>query len=376
MDLKKDFYMNSGAGDNSYGSNSKIQGLIICKSQSVRREAAVAAYLGTGPPATMSVADLGCSSGSTALLAVEDIMEAVERACVELRRQPPEFNLLLNDLYGNDFNAVFRSLPEFHSQRPGKGLCFVTGVPGTFYDRLFPAKSLHLVCSSSSLHWLSQMPEELQQKEGSPAACVNKGKVFISAGSPPCVAEAYRKQFHRDFRNFLRCRAEEIVRGGWMVLAFMSRRSREAAMMEDRYIWELLADALNAMASENLVAQERIDSFNAPFYAPSLEELEEEIEGEGSFCIRSSDHFRAGWDDDDLYYATGGAAADGVISSARYAGRMARGVRAVAESMLRSHFGEGVSMDDLFCRYDGLLAQYYAANDAAVTNVVIALVKK
>ncbi|KAG6480351.1 hypothetical protein ZIOFF_063851 [Zingiber officinale] len=250
MDLKKDFYMNSGADNNSYARNSKIQGLIISKSKSKRREAAVAAYLGTGRPATMSVADLGCSSGPTALLAVEDIMAAVERACVELHRRPPEFNLLLNDLYGNDFNAVFRSLPELNSRRPGKGLCFVTGVPGTFYGRLFAAKSLHLVCSSSSLHWLSQMPEELQQKEGSPAACVNKGKVFISAGSPPCVAEAYRKQFHRDFATFLRCRAEEIVRGGLMVLAFMSRKNREAALMEDRYIWGLLEDALNAMASE------------------------------------------------------------------------------------------------------------------------------
>ncbi|XP_042434905.1 probable jasmonic acid carboxyl methyltransferase 1 [Zingiber officinale] len=375
MDLKKDFHMNSGAGDNSYARNSKIQGLIISKSQSERREAAVAAYLGTGRPATMSVADLGCSSGPTALLAVEDIMAAVERACVELHGQPPEFNLLLNDLYGNDFNAVFGSLPEFNSRRQGKGLCFVTGVPGTFYGRLFAAKSLHLVCSSSSLHWLSQMPEELQQKEGSPAACVNKGKVFISAGSPPCVAEAYRKQFHRDFTTFLRCRAEEIVRGGLMVLAFMSRKNREAAMMEDLYIWELLADALNAMASENLVAQERIDSFDAPFYAPSMEELEEEIEGEGSFCIRSSDQFLVRWDDDDQYSGTGGEA-NVTARPVTHAVRMAKGVRAVSESMLRSHFGEGFGMDDLFCRYGGLLAQYYADSEAAVTNVVISLVRK
>lgn len=109
-----------------------------------------------------------------------------------------------------------------------------------------PNKTTH----KKSLLLISQMPEELQQKEGSPAACVNQGKVFISAGSPPCVAEAYRKQFHRDFRTFLRYRAEEVVRGGWMVLALMSRKNREAAMMKDRYIWDLLADALNAMASE------------------------------------------------------------------------------------------------------------------------------
>lgn len=127
------------------------------------------------------------------------------------------------------------------------------------------------------------------------------------------------------------------------------------------------------------MAQERIDSFNAPFYAPSPEELEEEIEGEGSFCIRSSDQFRAGWDDDgvdDDQYSGAGGEANGAARPFRHAVRMARGVRAVAESMLRSHFGEGVGMDDLFCRYGGFLAQYYESNEAAMTNIVISLVRK
>lgn len=126
------------------------------------------------------------------------------------------------------------------------------------------------------------------------------------------------------------------------------------------------------------MAQERIDSFNAPFYAPSPEELAEEIEGEGSFCIRSSDQFRAGWDDgvDDDQYSASGGEANGAVRPVRHAVRMAKAVRAVAESMLRSHFGERVGMDDLFCRYGGLLAQYYAHNEAALTNVVIALVRK
>ena len=39
-----------------------------------------------------------------------------------------------------------------------QGSCVLTGViPGSFYERLFTTESLHLVCSSNSLHWLSKV---------------------------------------------------------------------------------------------------------------------------------------------------------------------------------------------------------------------------
>jgi jasmonate O-methyltransferase len=39
----------------------------------------------------------------------------------------------------------------------GFGPCFFAGVPGSFYCRLFRAKSLHFVHSSYSLMWLSRV---------------------------------------------------------------------------------------------------------------------------------------------------------------------------------------------------------------------------
>lgn len=74
----------------------------------------------------------------------------------------PELRVLLNDLPGNDFNRVFIALPEFYAKlRKESGIgsegCFVSAGAGSFYSRLFPAKSLHFVHSSSCLHWLSQV---------------------------------------------------------------------------------------------------------------------------------------------------------------------------------------------------------------------------
>lgn len=111
---------------------------------------------------SMGIADLGCSSGPNALSAITQIMDMVNAECCHLGRSPPEFRLFLNDLFTNDFNNVFVSLPAFYNKLKqdlgvGLGSCFVFGVPGSFYGRLLPSNTLHFVHSSSSLHWLSQV---------------------------------------------------------------------------------------------------------------------------------------------------------------------------------------------------------------------------
>ena len=111
---------------------------------------------------SLAIADLGCSSGPNTFLVVSELMKIVHQLCKKLGRQSPEFQLYLNDLPGNDFNSIFKSWPSFQENLKnqvgsGFGPCFVNGVPGSFYGRLFSTKSLHFVHSSYSLQWLSQV---------------------------------------------------------------------------------------------------------------------------------------------------------------------------------------------------------------------------
>lgn len=123
-------------------------------------EAAIVNILLELQPESMGVADLGCSSGSNTLTVISHIIHNVVSVSREMGQYVPELRVSLNDLPSNDFNDVFESLPEFY-KKLNKDYeiegCYVAGVPGSFYGRLFPAQSLHLVRSSSSLHWLSRV---------------------------------------------------------------------------------------------------------------------------------------------------------------------------------------------------------------------------
>ena len=272
MELVKVLHMNGGSGQTSYALNSFIQQNVIFMARPVTEEAITKLYCSTFP-AKLAIADLGCSSGPNTLLVVTQLIMTVEKLRRKLSLKSPEYVVFLNDLPGNDFNNIFQSLlPDFQQKLTtkigaGTGPCFLSAVPGSFYGRLFPANSLHFVHSSYSLQWLSQLPEGLEN---------NKGNIHMACSSPANVIRAYYEQFQKDFGYFLKCRSEELVDGGRMVLTFLGRSSQEPFSKGCPYIWSLLAVALNDMVLEGIIEEEKLDSFNIPQYTPSPEEVKNE----------------------------------------------------------------------------------------------------
>ncbi|PON85702.1 SAM dependent carboxyl methyltransferase [Trema orientale] len=171
------------------------------------------------------LADFGCSTGPNTFLAVQSILEAVQlKYQLEKRHNldlsddhqiPIIFQVFFNDHFSNDFNTLFKSLPPTRRY-------LAAGVPGSFHRRLFPNSSLHFICSSCALHWLSKVPSEVMDRT-SPAW--NKGKNhYTNAGEQ--VVKAYSDQYAEDMMSFFRARAEELVVGGLMMLLIPAVRIR------------------------------------------------------------------------------------------------------------------------------------------------------
>jgi indole-3-acetate O-methyltransferase len=105
------------------------------------------------PDVPFVLADLGCSCGSNTIYIIEVIIEHMSKRYEASGYEPPEFSAFFCDLPSNDFNTLFQLLPPYGGSMEE---C-LSGVPGSFYRRLFPAKSIDIFYSAFSLHWLSQV---------------------------------------------------------------------------------------------------------------------------------------------------------------------------------------------------------------------------
>ncbi|KAJ1699857.1 hypothetical protein LUZ63_008369 [Rhynchospora breviuscula] len=371
MKVEKLLHMAGGAGDSSYAANSKIQEKAILKVKPILEEAIVEMHKNLHPK-KMVVGDLGCSSGPNTFLVLTEVMKIIGKQCRQLVLQPPEMQFFLNDLPGNDFNNIFQLLSSLkESVRADKNTSsvphFVAGLPGSFYGRLFPSQSVHFFHSSNSLHWISQVPEGLESNGN----CVhlNKGNIYIGKTSPPLVVKFYQDQFRRDFSLFLKLRFNELVPGGQMVLAFSGRKKRDIYNGELSIIWGLLSESLNSMVLEGLVKEETFDSFNPPFYAPSMEETKAVVDEQGLFEIRDIQMFESNWDpydDSDEHIVS-----DNIKTGVNYA----RCIRSVLEPMIASHFGAAI-VDELFSRFAMNVANHLLKENTKLPILALRLKKK
>ncbi|KAK6129571.1 hypothetical protein DH2020_036672 [Rehmannia glutinosa] len=337
----------------------------------ITEEAISEVYSRIAPAKSFCIAELGCSSGPNTFLVATELVNIVDSLSRKHVHQLPEFQIHLNDLPGNDFNSIFQSLlPSFQAQLsqkmgPGFGPCFVYGVPGSFYGRLFAAKSLHFVHSSYSLMWLSRVPPGLE---------MNKGNIYMASGSPANVMNAYYDQFQRDFSKFLKCRSEEVVGGGRMVLTILGRESEDASSKECCYIWELLALSLKEMVSEGLIEEEKVDSFNIPQYTPSAAEVKKELENEGSFTINRLEVSQITWAacaNNNIMNGFGNSnnlGDDGCVD-------VAKCMRSVAEPLLVERFGDFV-IDQLFDKYRAILSDRMSKEDTKFINVTVSMTRR
>uniref|UniRef100_A0A0D3GET1 Uncharacterized protein n=1 Tax=Oryza barthii TaxID=65489 RepID=A0A0D3GET1_9ORYZ len=202
MKMEHDFHMATGEAEDNYANNSRLQRKALLKTKPVLDKAVRQVCMALHPRA-MIVADLGCSVGANTLLFVSDVINTVADAQHhdELRCHPMELQFFLNDLSGNDFNQVFKSVKQFTKSIAAshpKGVAlppfYISGLPGSYYTRLFPCQSVHLFHSSYCLHWRSQMIKDMDEKMSD----INGGNIYIAKSTPPSVVKMFQDQFQKD----------------------------------------------------------------------------------------------------------------------------------------------------------------------------------
>ncbi|KAL6883485.1 hypothetical protein ACP4OV_010899 [Aristida adscensionis] len=383
MKVERDLHMAAGDGANGYAPNSRLQRKALLETRPVLQEAVEELYASLSPGSTMVVADLGCSAGPNTLLVVSEVMKTIHAACAreetaDGRRRAVAVQCFLNDLPGNDFNLVFRSLEQLQKQNDLSSeetmvtpSCYVAGLPGSFYTNLFPGQSVHLFCSSYSLMWRSKwslpqtVPDDLSN-----GTQINEGNIYIGKTTPPSVIKLFQEQFKKDFQLFLMLRYKELVCGGRFVLTVLGRKSDDMLMHgEVGSMWELLAHALQSLAQEGRVEQEKINSFNLPFYAPSVNEVKALIK-EDHFNIEHIKTFECNWDPYD------DSDSDVVLDSATSGDNVAhKSIRAVIEPLIMEHFGESI-LDELFSVFASMVAKHLEIRKAKYPIILLSLKKK
>ncbi|KAJ4715454.1 Methyltransferase-like protein [Melia azedarach] len=361
IQVEKVLHMTAGEGEYSYDKNALIQEKVISKAKHLIEASIVELLSGNE---CLKIADLGCSSGPKAYLPTWDVIESLHSVCCRLNHKPPDLQVFLNDFPGNDFNSTFKLLPSFYARikrETGEefGQCFVAAVPGSFYGRLFPPRSLHFVFSSYALHWLSQVPKGLVSESG---ISLNKENIYIAKTSPPSVHKAYFDQFEDDFTTFLKSRSEELKLGGRMVLALKSDDKRY------HNTWDVFVKAINDLVLEGLIEESKLESFNVPYYGPSDEEIKRLVQQEGSFSIHKLETYYQNW-------YVGFDNNGNKLDYCETAKQMAIRFKAIAKPLVASHFGNDI-VDEIYKRFSVKLIDSLETGLGVSPYLLISLIRK
>ncbi|XP_052724054.1 probable caffeine synthase MTL2 [Vigna angularis] len=368
MATERVLHMNGGEGEISYTKNSLIQRKVASMVKPILEDTVKLLVSNISSERCWKVADLGCSSGPNSLFFVSNMLSVMDNVSMSLNQDTPRvLQIYMNDLFGNDFNCIFKLIPDFFQRIRGQKKdnhvrCFIHATPGSFYGRLFPDDYIHFFHSSYSLHWLSQAPTSTSIAEP-----LNKGNIYITNENSPSVYEAYMKQFEKDFKHFLKSRSEELRSGGIMLLTFIGREKSQHMTSP----WSIIGMVLNDMVQEGLVERAKLDFFDLPIYGPTPEEVRQVIEEEGSFRLKTLKTVKIGWDgnlQEDVDDAT--------VDSKTRALIVAKSIRAVFEPLLSANFGE-VIMDELFSRFAMIVAKLIDTEFESLeyTNVIVSMTK-
>ena len=239
-------------GRGYYNQHSELQARSAEGADGMLERALAAVTIPAGPP---TIADFGSSQGHNSM---RQIALMLDRLTERMGRER-DVRVVHTDLPHCDYTSLFVTLESSpDSYRRDRPYAFAYAIGHSFYDRLFPARSLTLGWSSFALHWMSALPMPLREHIWPARASPDEGKALAE------IAAA-------DWRNFLAHRAEELTPGGQLVLVVGALDETGATGLEP--MMDLANDILRTLVTEGKLGAQTYAATTIPSRPRSREEF-------------------------------------------------------------------------------------------------------
>ncbi len=194
------------------------------------------------------IADYGCAQGRVTNLLIR---RAVERIRAGFPDAP--LSVYHNDLLSNDwatFLGHLRADDSYLSIPGGPITPLVSAI--SFYEPVTPRHIVDFGLSFAAAQWLSA------------PGPTNGGTAVYFDQLEGAAREEMADQAHRDWTRFLRLRADELARGGRLVVNLMAIPEGGRAAGHD--VWAHVRAICVDLASEGLIDPKRLDGYVIPIY--------------------------------------------------------------------------------------------------------------
>ena len=114
--------------------------------------------------------------------------------------------------------------------------------------------------------------------------------------------------------------------------------------------------------------KEKLDSFNLPYYTPSVKEVKTLINKNGLFDVEHMKLFESNWDPQD------DSEGDVVLDCTSSGANVAKCIRAVMEPLIVDHFDEDI-IEDLFTVFASTVAKHLEKGKAKYPIIMVSLKK-
>jgi hypothetical protein len=302
-------------GRGFYDRNCNRQETVVARVESVLEDVINAVDIAAAPQ-PFTIVDYGCAEGRNSLRISNYMIRLLKE-----RGLRQEVHVIHNDLADNDFASLIDVVVDEHRGRGGKlephcdGAVIRTLAPGSFYNQVASPQSVAFGLSTTSVHWLA-----------------NTGGVRVAdhvsaEGAAPFVREQMASVARRDWVRFLRCRAEEMVPGGRLVVTMLGRAEDDQSVHAP---FRLLNDVAQHWLRQGRVSLKSYENFVIPVYRRTLTEASAPFAEEGelseSLLLNHCEQFRVPCPFQSQFESDGDRTA--------YAQRYAGFVRAVSEPLV------------------------------------------